>query len=172
MQLTKLYPRCHRRFSSLPILGPIVEGYAIWLFGKGYPRHRVRVHVRKTRVIDAALGRRGVLQLEEVTRADLGACRPACSQDDADLTGAVHSLIRFLDERVLLPLRAPPTRSAILVDTYAAFLRANRGLQNSTVTQHSRMAAELLEFAPICRIQRWPGPALVVLERLQRSLTP
>ncbi len=145
MQLTKLYPRCHRRFSSLPILGPIVEGYAIWLFGKGYPRHRVRVHVRKTRVIDAALGRRGVLQLEEVTRADLGACRPACSQDDADLTGAVHSLIRFLDERVLLPLRAPPTRSAILVDTYAAFLRANRGLQNSTVTQHSRTAAELLE---------------------------
>lgn len=145
MQLAKLYPRFHQRFLSLPILGQVIQGYATWLFAKGYPRHRVRVHVRKTRVIDDALGRRGVHRLEELTRADLCACRPLCSQDDAELTCAVQSLFRYLDEHALLPPVDLPTRSAALVDTYGAFLSANRGLANNTVTQHSRTAAELLE---------------------------
>ena len=54
MRLTELYTRLHRRYSSLPIFGSIVESFAMWLSCQGYPRHRVRIHVRKVRVVDDA----------------------------------------------------------------------------------------------------------------------
>jgi hypothetical protein len=51
MQLAELYSRLHRRYSSLPIFGSIIEGFAMWLWHQGYPRQRVRMHVRKVRII-------------------------------------------------------------------------------------------------------------------------
>ncbi len=59
MLLTELYPRCHRRYSSLAILGPILPGYADWLFELGYPRHRVRQHFRTTRRLESLVRKRG-----------------------------------------------------------------------------------------------------------------
>jgi integrase/recombinase XerD len=145
MLLTELYPRCHQRYSSLPVFGSVVEGFATWLFDKGYPRHRVRMHIRRTRAIDHAVQRHGCVKLDDLTRDVLHACLPASSQDDADLNAAVRTLNRFLDDHDLLPPVSPPTRSQILVRTYGAFLQQNRGLADTTITQHMRTAAELLE---------------------------
>ena len=33
--LLELYPRVHRRYMSLPILGPTLEGYGTWLLKQG-----------------------------------------------------------------------------------------------------------------------------------------
>ena len=96
MQLTELFPRCHQRYSSLPLFGAIVECLATWLFDNGYPRHRVRVHLRKIRAIDHAVQRRGCGKLDSLTRDILYSCSPASSQDDADLNAAVRTLGRFL----------------------------------------------------------------------------
>jgi len=57
--LIDLYPRVHRRYSSLPVLGTTLEGYGEWLFEQGYPRHRVRQHFRSARRLDRLLRRRG-----------------------------------------------------------------------------------------------------------------
>lgn len=145
MQLSELYPRHHQRYSSLPIFGSVIEGFATWLFDNGYPRHRVRMHLRRARVIDDAVRHQGCVKLDELTRDVLQACLPACSQDDADLNAAVRTLERFLDQRNVLPPPAPPTRSQLLVRTYGTFLKQNRGLAGTTVTHHMRTAAEILE---------------------------
>ncbi len=145
MQLSELYPRHHQRYSSLPIFGSVIEGFATWLFDNGYPRHRVRMHFRKARVIDDAVRHHGCGKLDDLTRDVLQACLPTNSQDDADLNAAVRTLERFLDERNVLPPPAPPTRSEVLVGRYGSFLEQNRGLAGTTVTHHMRTAAELLE---------------------------
>lgn len=144
MLLTELYPRLHRRYSSLPIFGSIIEGFAMWLCHHGYPRHRIRMHVRKVRVLDRVLRSRSHCVLSELTRDGLRACRPACSQDDADLSAAVHTLERYLDSQGFFALPAPPTRSERLIRSYRDLLEAHRGLATSTVTQHLRTATELL----------------------------
>ncbi|MCY4638385.1 MAG: hypothetical protein OXG04_28450 [Acidobacteria bacterium] len=33
--LVDLYPRVHRRYTSLTILGPILDGYGTWLLKQG-----------------------------------------------------------------------------------------------------------------------------------------
>ena len=42
--LVDLYPRVHRRYSSLAIIGPILDGYGTWLLKQGYSTERTREH--------------------------------------------------------------------------------------------------------------------------------
>jgi integrase/recombinase XerD len=144
--LTELFPRMHRRFSSLPILGSVVDGFAEWLFQQGYPQVPVRRHIRVTRRIDLALGQRGVQRLSEVTASDLRASCPADSQDDVDLAAAVRCLSRYLEERGLLAaVSEAPSRSRALLSVYAEYLRGVRGFARSTLASHLRSATQLLE---------------------------
>jgi hypothetical protein len=34
--LFKLYPRAHRRYTSLPVIGPILNGFGTWLLKQRY----------------------------------------------------------------------------------------------------------------------------------------
>ena len=43
--LVDLYPRVHRRYSSLAIIGPILDGYGTWLLKQGYSTERTREHL-------------------------------------------------------------------------------------------------------------------------------
>src|SRR5216117_742676 len=106
--LTELFPRLHRRFSSLPLLGPVVDGFAAWLFQQGYPRDPARCHVRSSRPLDRALRRRGFQDLSAVTASDLRACAPADSQQDVTLAAAVRCWSRYLAERGLLAQQSEP----------------------------------------------------------------
>ncbi len=69
--LVELYPRFHARFSSLPLLGPHLDGLVVWLRAQGYPRLPIRLRVRETPRVEARLRRRGVRRVEDVTRAQL-----------------------------------------------------------------------------------------------------
>ena len=42
--LVELYPRVHRRYTSLAIIGPILDGYGTWLLRQGYSTERAREH--------------------------------------------------------------------------------------------------------------------------------
>ena len=44
--LVELYPRVHRRYTSLAIIGPILDGYGTWLLKRGYSAERAREHSR------------------------------------------------------------------------------------------------------------------------------
>lgn len=144
--LTELFPRIHDRFSSLSILGSVVDGFAEWLFQQGYPPVPVRRHIRTTRRIDLALRQRGFQQLSDLTASDLRACSPADSQDDVDLAAAVRCLSRYLEEhRLLAAVSEPPSRSCALLSVYAEYLRGVRGFAGSTPASHLRTAMQLLE---------------------------
>jgi len=143
--LTELYPRFHDRFSSLPLLGPHVDDFVVWLHAQGYPRLPIRLRVRKTPRVDALLRRHGVRRLEDLTRPDLLALAPRDSQDDINLSATFRSLASYLETRdVLVPL--PLSRSQSLVGNYRAYLGQVRGLAESTIEHHASTVSELLAF--------------------------
>lgn len=145
--LTKLFPKAHVRFSSLPLLGSITDGFSEWSQQQGYKRSCCRILVRTLAHIDAMIRQRGRSTLSEVTREDLQACRPANSQDDRNLAGTVHALERYLDAHALLPVPQPstPTRSGVLLADYRHFLKEVRGFSHSTVTGHLRTVSSFLD---------------------------
>lgn len=143
--LKQLFPRVHRRYSSLPIVGPELDGFTAWLFRQGYPRARVRYQIRATRRLSRALEEGGLRRLSRLTRPRLRACAPAHSQDDADLNAVVRLFERYLDEQGALPAPAAATRSGSLTNSYGNYLEEVRGLAASTITQHVWTASNFLK---------------------------
>lgn len=143
--LVELYPRRHARFSTLPLLGPVVEDFTVWLHAAGYTRLPIRLRIRALPRVDARLRRRGVRRLKGLARAKLLTLAPRDSQDDVYLAAVVRSLSLFLDERgVFGP--STPTRSQRLVQEYRDHLDQVRGLAETTMTHHASMVSELLAF--------------------------
>jgi hypothetical protein len=93
--LNELFPRAHARVSSLPLLGSIVDRFTVWLQQQGYRRGSSRHYVRALSRLDVMIRLRGRSALPEVTREDLRACRPANSQEDRNLAGALRALERY-----------------------------------------------------------------------------
>jgi|ERR687887_264403 hypothetical protein len=77
--LLKLYPKVHRRYTSLPILGPILDGFGTWLLKQGYATDCVREQFCTARRLTRILEQRGVHSL---ARAQLRACAPAHRLED------------------------------------------------------------------------------------------
>ena len=136
--LKALFPKAHKRFLSLPLLGSIVDSFTNWLQQQGYRRGSACHYVRALIRLDAMIQLRGRTTLSEITREDLQACRPANSQDDRNLAGTVHALERYLDAHSLLPPPRPNplSQSDALLTDYKQFLEEVRGLSRSTVTAH------------------------------------
>jgi len=143
--LIDLYPRCHARFSSLPLLGKHAEGFVAWLKARGYPRLPTRLRIRQLPRIDVLLRRRGVRSLDELSVAQLLELAPQDSQEDIDLAASVRSLAQYLDAQGVL-IRPKQTPTQQLVEAYCAHLAEVRGLAQSTLTQHGATSSALLAF--------------------------
>jgi integrase/recombinase XerD len=144
--LVELYPRVHRRFSSLPLLGSHVDDFIAWLREEGYPRVPICRRVQQLPRVDRALRRRGVRRVRGLAAALLVGLAPKGSQDGICFAATVRSLAKFFASRGLLGPPPPKTRSEKLVKAYQAHLVQVRGLAATTVTDHGSTAAEFLAF--------------------------
>ena len=144
--LKELFPRVHRRYSSLPVLGAVMDGFAEYLVAQGYPRIPRCRHVRAAQHIDKLLKKRGCLTLAAITHANLLACAPppGHSQDNPDVAAAVRLLTRYLDERGFLPPSAPPSLTEMKLADYETYLRQVRGLAPSTIKHHVTTASRFI----------------------------
>ena len=142
--LVDLYPKVHRRYSSLAIIGPILDGYGTWLLKQGYSTERPSEHFRAAPRLVRGLQQRGVQALTSLTRARLRACAPADSQEDPDLAVLVRQMARYCESK--LSLYPPPalTRVEQRVAAYRSYLQQVRGFAPSTLRHHGRTAGEFL----------------------------
>jgi integrase/recombinase XerD len=158
--LAEIYPRDHARFTSLPLLGPHLEAFAVWLRLQGYPRQLIRLRVRQAPRLDALLRRRGVRRLGVLTQAKFLEFAPRVTLDDVYLSAAVRSLGSYLDMHGLFaPLPATPCDE--MIAAYRVHLHRVRGLAEATAAQHSSTALELLTFLGFDRdrtVLRYLGP--------------
>lgn len=155
--LEELFPRVHKKYTSLPVLGSTLDQYAAWLVERGYPR-RVLQHIRTTRRIDHALREHGIGQLRDVTQEQLHACAPACAKDDPDLAATVRTLVRYLGERGFFPVSDLRSPTDSRLDGYRSHLEEVRGLAPATVAKHLRTVSQFFEHlgdgGPSSRIAR------------------
>lgn len=142
--MLELYPRMHRRYASLPILGSALDGYGAWLLRQGYSTDRVREHFRAAPRLVCQLQQCGVRTMAGMTRARLQGCAPVDSQDDPDLTALVRQLDRYFRAELSLYPAPRLTRIGQRVAAYTAYLGQVRGFAPSTCTYHRRTVTEFL----------------------------
>jgi integrase/recombinase XerD len=142
--LLKLYPKVHRRYTSLPVLGPILNGFGTWLLKHGYATDCVREHFCAARRLTRILERRGIRSLAKLTRARLRACAPANRLDDRRLTATVHLLERYFESETSLFPPRPRTRIEDRVASFAIYLEQVRGLASSSIEAHCKTTSALL----------------------------
>ena len=142
--LLKLYPKVHRRYTSLPILGPILDGFGTWLLKQGYATDCVREHFCTARRLTRILEKRGIHSLPKLTQARLRACAPANRLDDHRLTATVHLLERyFVSETSMFP-PWPRTRIEDQVASFAIYLEQVRGLASSSIAAHCAATSSIV----------------------------
>ena len=140
----ELYPRVHRRYTSLAVIGPVLDGYGTWLMEQGYSTERVREHFCAARRLVPRLQQRSVGTLTSLTRARLRACAPADSQEDPNLAVLVRQLERYCESELALYPAPALTRIEKRVAAYGTYLQQVRGFAPGTVAHHGRTASEFL----------------------------
>jgi site-specific recombinase XerD len=145
--LSEYFPRAHSRYTSLPVVGTLVEGFHAWLLASGYRRGPRKQQLAALQRLDGVLRRRGRHRWRDVTARDLEAYwRQARRRDPTD-AATVRNLQRFATEQTLLPATppAPISQTEGLTRAYATMLRDLRGLAPATIHPHVVTARALLD---------------------------
>jgi len=138
--LRSLLPKAHHKFSSLPLLGPIIDGFDDWLAASGYTPGSREFAIRMLPHVDADLRRRRAHRVASLTPAMLHACWRALIKTFPTNAGTVRSLARYLATAGMIGSdgtgTAERSASVILSEEYAKHLREVRGFAPSTVGHH------------------------------------
>ena len=139
------FPRAHHKFLSMPLLGPIVDGFDDWLASNGYTRGSRRFAIRMLPHVDADLRRRRARDVAGLTRATLDDSWRDLIKVFPTNAGTVRALKRYLTAAGLIVAVETETEAtssaAILSQEYVNHLREVRGFAASTVSHH-RYAAQ------------------------------
>lgn len=146
--LKTLYPTSFRRYSSLAIFGPFVDGFSTWLVQQRYNRCYLKQRIWLLSYIEAVLIRRGIRHVSEIGQADWAACRKSLRRRFPDQTGTTSALERYLRvSNVLRPAEQKlVSRAERYLLSYTGYLEAVRGAAVSTIRQNSYTASEFLAY--------------------------
>lgn len=142
--LRSLLPKAHHKFLSLPLLGPITDGFDDWLAANGFTRGARKYSIRMLRFVDASLRRRRVDQIAKLNHAVLGSCWKALMKVYPSGAGTVHTLERYLVTNGLLDGYTAAIQPSTSQD-YTNYLREVRGFAASTISSHRRAAKCFLQ---------------------------
>ena len=146
--LRSLFPRDHRRFLSLPLLGPIADGFDDWLASNGYAQLSRKRTIRELRHVNAELRNRQIKQIPNLTPVVLHDCWGSLIKKYPHRAATVRALERYLAANGLIVPDPPPTvtsKAATLIEEYANFLSEVRGLAAPTISHHRYTARCFLQ---------------------------
>ena len=146
--LRSLYPKVHRRYLSLPLLGFIADGFDDWLVSNGYTQLSRKGAICELRHVDADLRRRRIKEIPNLTRAVLHDCWRSLIQKFPHRAATVRALERYLAAKGLIVPGRPATGTSTasnLIEEYANFLSEVRGLARSTISRQRCTAQYFLQ---------------------------
>ena len=146
--LRTLLPKAHYKFLSMPLLGPITDGFDDWLAASGFTRGSRKYSIRMLRHVDADLRRRRIERVSELTHPILNDCWKTLIDIYPWGAGTVHTLERYLIANRLIPDGQQTTatlRTPVLSEAYVTHLREVRGFASFTIASHRRTAECFLQ---------------------------
>jgi integrase/recombinase XerD len=143
--LRSLLPKAHHKFLSLPLLGPITDGFDDWLAASGFTRGSRKFSIRMLPRVDANLRRRRIDEVAKLNHAVLHDCWKALMKIYPCGAGTVHTLERYLVAGgLIVDDRQTTPQTSTLSEDYTNHLRQVRGFSASTVSSHRRTAQGFL----------------------------
>jgi integrase/recombinase XerD len=143
--LLSLLPKAHQKFLSLPVLGPITDGFDDWLAANGFTRGSRKFSIRMLPRADVILRRR-VNEVAQLTHPVLHDCWKALMKVYPCGAGTVHTLERYLIASALIvDGRKKTSQAPALSEEYMDHLRQVRGFAVSTVSSHQRTTQSFLQ---------------------------
>lgn len=141
------FPKDFQRYLAVPLLGPMMDRYAAWLFEQRYAQRSTRYELRMAARAAEFLKDRGLRRVDDAREHDLQACYQWFRHKFPKEEGGVRTLARFLMEQSLLrPSPVPaPSRKEVLLKGYMAHLRDDRGFVPSTVQRQAVIISEFLD---------------------------
>ena len=149
--IARLFAKDYRRYLDLPVLGPLMDSYADWLFDRRYTRRSSQYEMRMAAHACRFLQSRGLRRLEDVEEHDLQACHEAFRLKFPKEAGSVLVLTRFLmDCGTVHPASPPePSPKERHLNAFATHLRDERGYAPSTVKRQGEIASQFLDFLKV-----------------------
>src|SRR5450755_106780 len=143
--LRSLFPKSYHKFLSLPLLGPITDGFDDWLAATGFTRGSRKFSIRMLPRADVIL-RRNVDKVGQLSHPVLHDCWKALMKVYPCGAGTVHTLERYLIASALIvDGRKTTPRTPALSEEYTDHLRQVRGFAVSTVSSHRRTTQSFLQ---------------------------
>jgi hypothetical protein len=110
--ITQAFPKDYQRYLAVPVLGPMMDRYAAWLFEQQYTHRSTRYELRVAARVAEFLRRRGIQCVEDVREHDLQACYQWFRHEFPNEEGGVRALARSLWKKLccdprLFPSQAP-----------------------------------------------------------------
>lgn len=153
--LQTLFPRAHRRFLALPLLGAIAEGFDDSLVASGYTEDSRRDAMRILKRADAVLRRHGPARLADLPHSAFDHCWRELKKTRPCGAGTIRSVERYLTSTGVLSVgpQAPLDYQATALSVeYAAHLREVHGFAESTASYHEYAAGCFLRHLNESRI--------------------
>lgn len=114
--IAQIFPKVFQKYLDLPVLGPLMEAHAVWLFERQYTRLSSRQHFYIVAHVCKFLKSRGVDCVEDISESDLQACYQSFRRKFTR-AGSVRVLTRFLIEQALVqssPVPKPGPKEVLL----------------------------------------------------------
>jgi site-specific recombinase XerD len=144
--LRSAFPKAHQKYFSLPLLGPVADGFDDWLAASGFTPGSRKLAINLLPVADKKLRRRGVDEVAKLNHAVLDDCCQALKKKYPCRAGTVHTLERYLVAKgLIVDGHQAAAQPLSLSDEYAEHLREVRGFAASTISSHRRTAQGFLQ---------------------------
>jgi len=148
--ISKFRPRAHQRYSSLPVLGPILDEFAEWSTRRGYTFLTVRYKLHDARHLDGLFREFGIQGVSDLTHDSFeAACSHYRRRGLIQICGTINRIKQFLEETGRLAPHCPPATAPTPItaemDRFVDYLRKVRGFEPSTIGSHARYSKRFLE---------------------------
>jgi integrase/recombinase XerD len=136
------------RYRKLPVIGPLVDDWLVWLRSCGYKESTIRNNLSRAACVCRWLQRRCGRAFSELGPSDLRAAYDHFHSKRIEVASIARVLQRFLAERQRLrPEPAePPSYTERQIQSLTTYLREVRGMSPVTVVGHCRRIRLFLRF--------------------------
>jgi hypothetical protein len=153
--LADLRPQTHQKYSSLPVLGPVVDAFTDWVSRYGYAFRSMQMQLGSIKHLACFFHRRGRHNWRDLKSEDFIEARRQLGDGNSSMGGTIRQVQRFLEkEHGWIPTPIPIPGSEVELTRYSDYLKQVRGFAQHTIAGSLSCVRAFLKFIGYERSRR------------------